>query len=202
MEYLEKQSFCKSEMINTIIDTNRTSHEDIFSREKHLLLSWLMPLENLLLFKALVLLNFNSYSGYFALLERDELKDIIISENYDKFLILLEEFDSNTLTKEMLAHNLWLARIIFSQAGYQFKYLHQASKDIDLPEKIINFKNKVRIQGKVYDLNTILSALLRNKLKVSSYEKEWLEKHYRKEIVLIKNFLEESLASEISNKGI
>lgn len=202
MEYLEKQSFCKAEMISNIIDTNRASHEDIFSREKHLLLSWLMPLESELLFKALVLLNFNSYSGYFALLERSELKDIIISENYEKFLLLLKEFNSHTLAQEMLAHNLWLARIIFSQADYQFKYLHRANKDIKLPEKIINFKNKVRIQGKVYDLNTVLSALLKNKLNISAYEKSWLEKHYCKEIVLIKCFLEETLASEIANKGI
>jgi len=80
--------------------------------------------------------------------------------------------------------------------------LIEARKKFIKDKNIINFKNKVKLNNKVYDLNIVLQSLVNNKNKFSASDKEWLLDKYKKEIKLIKFYLEEELTSEITDKSI
>lgn len=201
MEYLDNQYYHKYKLITFILESNKESN-NIFFRERKLLSRWLMLLKKDSFFNAIVLLNFNSFSGYFSLQYRKTLNDIVVTEDFEKFKNIIENYKFEYLGAERLAHNLWLARLILANDKYEWKYLVEARKRFINEAHIINFKNKVKINNKVYDLNTILLALIQNKLKFKHSDKKWLLDKYSQEIKLIKYYLEEELASEITDEGI
>jgi len=197
MEYINNQIYHKYCLIDFIIDTNKQTEDHDFYSRKEILVSWLMNINKSLFLKAIVLINFNSYSGYFALDEREKIKSCLVNMERNNFEKIIEHFNSEFLENEILAHNLWLARLIINGAKYQNKYLIQAYRDCKLEDKIINFKNKININNRTFDLCTILLNLCRNKIKIKDYEKSWIEENYKKEIKIVKNYLECEIEREM-----
>lgn len=201
MEYINSDYYHKYTIINFILDSNKEAN-NIFYREKKLLSNWLMCLRSCDFFNGLVLFNYNSFTGYFSLIEKELIHSAILEDNFEAFKRILTEYENRYLEEERLAHNLWLARLLLDNDKYEWKYLCEARKRFIKDKSIINFKNKVKINNKVYDLNIILQALVKNKNNFSSDTKEWLLEKYKKEIKIIKFYLEEKLTSEITNKSI
>ena len=201
MEHLNSHYYHKYKIIDFILDSNRESN-NIFYQERELLRTWLLSLKEIFFFKALVLFNYCSFPGYYSLTEKKKMEEIIISNNKKQFEKVLENYETEYLEAEAMAHNLWLARLILGNDKYEWKYLIEARKKFIKEDHIINFKNKVKINNKVYDLNIILTALIKNKYNFLKDDKLWLENRYKKEIKLIKFYLEEELTSEITDKSI
>jgi len=201
MEYINSDYYHKYTIINFILNSNKEANNIIY-QEKELLADWLMLLRDQAFFNALVLFNFNSFTGYFSLIEKEKINLIILENNFEKFKKIISDYDSEYLQDERLAHNLWLARLLLDNDKYEWKYLSEARKRFISDKNIINFKNKVKINNKVYDLNIILQALVTNKNNFSNDIREWLKEKYKKEIKIIKFYLEEKLTSEITDKSI
>lgn len=201
MEYINSDYYHKYTIINFILNSNKEANNIIY-QEKELLADWLMLLRDQAFFNALVLFNFNSFTGYFSLIEKEKINLIILENNFEKFKKIISDYDSEYLQEERLAHNLWLARLLLDNDKYEWKYLSEARKRFISDKNIINFKNKVKINNKVYDLNIILQALVTNKNNFSNDIREWLKEKYKKEIKIIKFYLEEKLTSEITDKSI
>ena len=201
MEYIDSDYYHKYTIINFILDSNKEANNLLF-REKKLLTNWLLSLKDYIFFNGLVLFNYNSFTGYFSLIEKEMIYSAILEDNFEAFKNILHNYDSKYLEEERLAHNLWLARLILANDKYEWKYLSEARKRFIKDKGIINFKNKVKINNKVYDLNIILQALIKNKNNFDKETKDWLSEKYKKEIKIIKFYLEEKLTSEITNKSI
>lgn len=202
MHRIDNQSLCKWQIIESVITTNKNSNYNFFYEESKLLQEWIYSLPGDNFFKALVLFNFYSYSGYFALSERRYMIDIILNDDQASFVETINEWQSPHLNNEMLAHNLWLARMIYSNQSTEYKYLVQAYKDTKADNKIINFKNKIGFAGKIYDLQIFLKAYLENKITFTDKDEQWLLTSYPLELEIIKNFLEEELTSEVADESI
>lgn len=202
MEYINTQTYNHNRLINYTLDSNKYTDDNIFFEEKDIITSWIYILEKPLFLKAVVLLNFNSYSGYFALSTRKKLKDALLEENFNIFQEAISKHQDKYLEKEILAHNLWLARMIYDCADCELKYLIDARKRFQECENIINFKNKINWDNTIYDLKTLLHAVLVNNFKIGKRERKWLQEKYNKEIQIIKYYLELELASEIGDKSI
>lgn len=201
MEYINDNYYHKYSIINFILDSNKEAN-NIFYCEKKILSNWLMSLQGRDFFNGLVLFNYNSFTGYFSLIEKELLQSAILEDNFEAFKKIVNDYENNYLTEERLAHSLWLSRLILNNDKYEWKYLCEARKRFIKEKNIINFKNKVKINNKIYDLNTILQAFVKNKNNFSTNTKEWLTKQYEKEIKIIKFYLEEKLTSEIADKSI
>ena len=137
-----------------------------------------------------------------VLYEKKKIEAALISNNFDYFKEIINNYEKEYLYQESMSHNLWLVRLILANDKYEWKYLVEARKKFIKENHIINFKNKVKINNKVYDLNIILQALIKNKNNFSNEDKEWLLDKYKREIKLIKFYLEEELTSEITDKSI
>ena len=161
-----------------------------------------MRLEKDEFFNSLVLLNYNSFIGYFSLYEKKQIEKSILINNFDQFKEIISNYNITNLQEESMAHNLWLARLILGNDKYEWKYLIEARKRFIKDKNIINFKNKVKLNNKVYDLNIVLQSIVNNKNNFSISDREWLLDKYKKEIKLIKFYLEEELTSEITDKSI
>jgi hypothetical protein len=201
MEYIDSNYYHKYKIIDFIINSNKEAN-NIFYQEKELLLEWIMQLKEKAFFNSLVLFNYNSYPGYFSLYEKKKIEAALISNNFDYFKEIINNYEKEYLYQESMSHNLWLVRLILANDKYEWKYLVEARKKFIKENHIINFKNKVKINNKVYDLNIILQALIKNKNNFSNEDKEWLLDKYKREIKLIKFYLEEELTSEITDKSI
>lgn len=201
MEYIDSNYYHKYKIIDFIINSNKEAN-NIFYQEKELLLEWIMQLKEKAFFNSLVLFNYNSYPGYFSLYEKKKIEAALISNNFDYFKEIIDNYEKEYLYQESMSHNLWLVRLILANDKYEWKYLVEARKKFIKENHIINFKNKVKINNKVYDLNIILQALIKNKNNFSNEDKEWLLDKYKREIKLIKFYLEEELTSEITDKSI
>ena len=201
MEYIDSNYYHKYKIIDFIINSNKEAN-NIFYQEKELLLEWIMQLKEKAFFNSLVLFNYNSYPGYFSLYEKKKIEAALISNNFDYFKEIINNYEKEYLYQESMSHNLWLVRLILANDKYEWKYLVEARKKFIKENHIINFKNKVKINNKVYDLNIILQALIKNKNNFSNEGKEWLLDKYEREIKLIKFYLEEELTSEITDKSI
>jgi len=201
MEHINSNYHHKNTIINYILNSNKDS-DNIFYQERKILSEWMMRLKKDDFFNSLVLLNYNSFVGYFSLCEKKQIEKSIIINNFDQFNEIITNYNTNYLQEESMAHNLWLVRLILGNDKYEWKYLIEARKKFIKDKNIINFKNKVKLNNKVYDLNIVLQSLVNNKNKFSASDKEWLLDKYKKEIKLIKFYLEEELTSEITDKSI
>jgi len=202
MEHINNQEYFHSIIIDYIIDTNKDTNNHFFYQEKEIIKNWLQQIDRKLFLKTLVIFNFHSYSGYFALLMKKQLKEAVLTENYENFKSLVNNYNDSYLEEEIMSHNLWMARMIYGCAKCEIKYLINARKSFHQEDDIINFKNKIRRDGKVYDLRVFLDAVMKNKIIMKEDEKKWLFDRYDKEVQIIKHYLELELASEIGDKGV
>jgi|TARA_R110001632_G_scaffold5171_4_gene21112 hypothetical protein len=201
MEHINSNYHHKNTIIGYILNSNKDS-DNIFYQERNILSQWIMRLEKDEFFNSLVLLNYNSFIGYFSLYEKKQIEKSILINNFDQFKEIISNYNITNLQEESMAHNLWLARLILGNDKYEWKYLIEARKRFIKDKNIINFKNKVKLNNKVYDLNIVLQSIVNNKNNFSISDREWLLDKYKKEIKLIKFYLEEELTSEITDKSI
>lgn len=197
MEKIDDQLIYKHNLINYVITSNKNSNYHIFYEERELLFDWLFNLKKNAFFKAVVLLNFDSYSGYFSLAERYKLKEMLLTNDQNAFEDMISEYEKPYLCQELIAHNMWLARAWLNHSHLEYKFLIAIYKELFPNISVFNFKNKIRYQEKVYDLAIFLTAFLQKKITLSDNSIDWLKDIYSVELEIIKNSLDEILACEI-----